>query len=204
MNLYQREVSGTGGDEPLVKSDNRKGPWDWSADGRFILYLEQDPKTSGDLWVLSLSEDKKRFPFLQTEFYEAFGQFSPDVKWIAYASNESGRWEVYVRSFPDRGGKWLVSTNGGGQPKWRRNGLFYISADRKLMAVDVKVDGATFEPGVPKALFELRIPAGPLPGPRNWYDVSKDGQRFLVTTNLEESTAQPTTVVLNWTADLKR
>ncbi|HMG32609.1 MAG TPA: hypothetical protein VKM94_01625, partial [Blastocatellia bacterium] len=116
-----------------------------------------------------------------------------------------GRWEVYVRSFPDRGGKWPVSTNGGAQPRWRRDGkeLFYISADKKLMAVDVIADGASFEPAVPKALFDLRVP-GNLPGPRNWYAVSKDGQRFLVTTNLEESTAQPTTVVLNWTADLKK
>ena len=81
--------------------------------------------------------------------------------------------------------------------------MFYISADKKLMAVDVKADGATFEAGVPKALFDLRVRGG-LPGPRNWYTVSKDGQRFLVVTDLEEATEPPTTVVLNWTADLKR
>ena len=147
----------------------------------------------------------KAYSVLGASFMELHCQFSPDGKWIAYSSNESGRWEVYVRSFPDRGGKWPVSTNGGAQPRWRRDGkeLFYISADKKLMAVDVIADGASFEPAVPKALFDLRVP-GNLPGPRNWYAVSKDGQRFLVTTNLEESTAQPTTVVLNWTADLKK
>ncbi|HZM89403.1 MAG TPA: hypothetical protein VFF31_22970, partial [Blastocatellia bacterium] len=204
LNLYQRAVSATGGDEPLLKSDNGKSPNDWSVDGRFILYSEQDPKTGLDLWVLALSGEQKREPFLRTDFSELQGQFSPDGKWIAYASIESGRWEVYVRSFPDRGGKWPVSTNGGVQPKWRRDGkeLFYISADKKLMAVAVKADGATFEPDVPKTLFELRVP-GNLAGPRNWYAVSKDG-RFLVNTNLEEATAPPTTVVLNWTADLKR
>src|SRR5262244_2201522 len=96
----------------------------------------------------------KAYSVLGTSFMELHCQFSPDGKWIAYASNESGRWEVYVRSFPDRGGKWPVSTNGGGQPKWRRKGLFSISADGKLMAVDVKAEGATLEAGVPKLLFE--------------------------------------------------
>jgi Tol biopolymer transport system component len=204
VNLYQRLVSGAGGDEALFKSDNRKVPYDWSRDGRFILYSEQDPKTSLDLWVLPLSEEQKPFPFLQTDFDEVHAQFSPDGKWIAYSSNESGMWQVYVRSFPDRGEKWPVSTSGGAQPRWRRDQkqLFYISAD-KMMVVDVKMDGAKFEAGVPKALFDLRFRPG-FPGPRNWYTVSEDGQRFLVTTNLEEATARPTTVVLNWTADLKR
>lgn len=204
VNLYQRLVSGVGGDEALLKSDNRKTPWDWSADGRFILYNEQDPKTNADLWALPLSGDQKPFPFLPTEFAEMHAQFSPDGKWVAYTSNESGTWQVYVRRFPDTGDKWPVSTSGGAQPRWRRDGreLFYISADKKLMAVEVKMDGAAFEASVPKALFDLRVP-GVLPGPWNWYTVSKDGQRFLVVTNLEEATA-PTTVVLNWTAELKR
>jgi Tol biopolymer transport system component len=205
-NLYQRQLSGAGGDEALVKSDDRKAPWDWSRDGRFILYAQQDdPKRRDDIWVLPLSEGQKPFPFLQTEFFESHAQFSPDGKWIAYSSDESGMWQVYVRSFPDRGGKWPVSTSGGVQPKWRsdQKQLFYISADKKLMVVDVKMDGANFEPSVPKALFDLRLRGG-LPGPRNWYTVSKDGQRFLVSTDLEEATARLITVVLNWTADLKR
>jgi len=205
LNLYQKAVGGAGGDGALFKSDNIKVPFDWSRDGRFLLYAEADPKMRQDIWVLPLSEGQKPFPFLQTEFIETHAQFSPDGKWIAYSSNESGTWQVYVRSFPDRGGKWPVSTSGGVQPRWRRDGreLFYISADKKLMAVDVKSDGATFEAGVPKALFDVRV-LGVLPGPMLWYTVSKDGQRFLVVTNLEEATAPPTTVVLNWTADLKR
>jgi dipeptidyl aminopeptidase/acylaminoacyl peptidase len=204
MNLYQRAASGAGNDEALLKSDDRKFPNDWSADGRFILYQNLDPKTTWDLWILPLSVDQKPFPFLQTEFVEFQGQFSPDGKWIAYTSNESGPWQVYMRSFPAAGGKLQVSTAGGAQPQWRRDGreLFYISLDRKLMAVEVKEDGSTFEVGVPKALFELRVPG--LPGPRNSYVVAADGRRFLVTSVLEEATSTPTTVVLNWTADLKR
>jgi serine/threonine protein kinase/Tol biopolymer transport system component len=204
MNLYQRAASGAGNDEALLKSDDVKLPNDWSADGSFILYQEQNPKTNYDLWVLPLSGEQKPFPFLQTEFYEAQGRFSPDGKWIAYTSNESGTWQVYVRSFPASGGKWQVSTAGGAQPQWRRDGreLFYISPDRKLMAVEAKGDGSTFEAGVPKALFEVRIPGWP--GPRNYYVAAAAGQRFLVTSLLEEATATPTIVVLNWTADLKK
>jgi eukaryotic-like serine/threonine-protein kinase len=204
MNLYQRAASGTGNDEALLKSDDRKFPNDWSDDGGFILYQNLDPKTNWDLWVLPLAADQKPIPFLQTEFDEVQGQFSPDGRWIAYTANESGTRQVYVRSFPASSGKWQVSTNGEAQPQWRRDGreLFYLSPDRKLMAVEVKGDGSTFEAGVPKALFELlRIPG---PGSWNSYAATADGQRFLVTSLLEEATSTPTTVVLNWTADLKR
>ena len=123
-------------------------------------------------------------------------------KWIAYTSNESGDYEIYVRSFPDTGGKWQVSSKGGTEPRWRRNGkeLFYVSADRKLMAVDVKT-GATFEAGTPHALFDLHS---------GWeaftsnYAVTKDGQRFLLPISVEVGNTAPLAVVLNWTALLKR
>jgi Tol biopolymer transport system component len=204
MNLYQRAASGAGNDEELLKSDDRKFSNDWSADGSFILYQNLHPKTNWDLWILPLSGDQKPFPFLQTEFFEFQGRFSPDGNWIAYTSNESGPWQVYVRSFPASGGKWQVSTEGGAQPQWRRDGreLFYLSTDMKLMAVEVKGDGSTFEPGVPHALFELRIPN--FPGVRNNYVVAADGQRFLVASIIGEAAATPITVALNWTADLKR
>ncbi len=205
-NLYQRTASGAGNDEALFKSDHRKIANDWSADGKFILYQEQNPKTNYDLWVLSITGEQRPFPFLQTAFDERQGRFSPDGRWIAYASNESGTWQVYVQSFPASGGKWQVSTNGGSQPQWRRDGreLFYLSPDRKLMAADVKASGPTFEAGVPKALFELRIQSVGLLSLRNFYTAAADGQRFLVTSLLGDPTAAPTTVVLNWTADLKR
>jgi Tol biopolymer transport system component len=206
MNLYQRAASGAGQDEALLKSDNAKFAVDWSADGRFILYQDQGPTTSTDLWILPLSGDQKPFPFLQTEFAEVQGRFSPDGRWIAYTSNESGTWQVYVQSFPASGGKWQVSTDGGAQPQWRRDGreIFYLSADRKLMAVDVKGDGTTFDRGVPKALFDLRVQTVGLPGPRNFYVAAADGRRFLVASVPEERISTPTTVVMNWTADLKK
>jgi Tol biopolymer transport system component len=206
MNLYQRVASGAGQDEALLKTDNIKISTDWSADGRFLLYQEQNQKTNFDLWVLPLAGDQKAFPFLQTDFAEQQGRFSPDGKWVAYASNESGTWQVYVQSFPASGGKWQVSTNGGAQPQWRRDGkeLFYISSDRRLMAVDVKANGSTFDAGAPKELFELRLQTVGLPGPRNYYAVAADGRRFLVASVPEERISTPTTVVLNWTADLKK
>jgi Tol biopolymer transport system component len=205
MNLYQRAASGTGNDEALLKSDNHKLCNDWSLDGKLILYSAY-PKSNGDLWVLPLSGEQKPFPFLQTEFNEVQGRFSPDGKWIAYASDESGTWQVYVQSFPSPGGKWQVSTNGGAQPQWRRDAkeLFYLSADRKLMAVDIKGNGSTFEAGVPQALFELRLQTIGLPGPRNFYVAAADGQRFLVVSAPEERISTPTTVVLNWTAGLQK
>ncbi len=204
LNLYQKAASGAGNDEALLKSDYAKIPNDWSADGRLILY--QTGAQTTDIWVLPLSGEQKPFPFLQTEFNEGWGRFSPDGKWIAYSSNESGSWQVYVQSFPASGGKWMISTDGGAQPQWRRDGkeLFYISSDRKLMTVDVKGNGSTFEAAVPKALFDLRLQTPALPGPRNFYIAAADGKRFLVASVSEERITTPTTVVLNWTADLKR
>lgn len=201
LNLYQKAASGAGNDEALLKSDYPKNPNDWSADGRFILY-----QTGTDLWILPLSGEQKPFPFLQTEFTEGWARFSPDGKWIAYNSNESGTWQVYVQSFPASGGKWMISTDGGAQPQWRRDGkeLFYISSNRKLMAVDVTGNGSTFEAGVPKPLFDLRLQTPALPGPRNYYIAAADGKRFLVTSVSEERVTTPTTVVMNWTADLKK
>jgi hypothetical protein len=206
MNLYQRAASGAGNEEALLKTDNNKGSTDWSADGRFILYQEQSQKTDFDLWVLPSSGGQKPFPYLQTAFAEQQGRFSPDGKLVAYASNESGTWQVYVQSFSASGGKWQVSTNGGAQPQWRRDGkeLFYLSSDRKLMAVEVKGNGPTFDAGAPKELFELRLQIGGLPGQTNYYVADDDGQRFLVASAPEERLSTTTKVVLNWTADVKR
>ncbi len=202
--LYQKTATGAGKEELLLKTDLNKFPMDWSVDGRFILYLVTDPKTKTDLWVLPLFGDQKPFPLLQTEFNERLGRFSPDGRWIAYVSDESGINQVYVQSFPASGGKWQVSTNGGYWPAWRHDGkeLFYVSSDRKIMAVDVKGAGATFETGAPKALFDLRIPS--LNTPQALFAVSSDGQKFLIPSAVGENTSVPIAVVLNWTTDLKR
>jgi Tol biopolymer transport system component/predicted Ser/Thr protein kinase len=211
--IYQKDSSGSGNAELLLKSGR---PEDWSPDGRYLLYSVYDPKTKGDLWVLPAQagtpEGSKPRPYLQTPFSEVQGKFSPDGRWIAYVSDESGpaHYQIYVQSFPAGAGKFLVSTGAGGkQPRWRRDGkeLFYISADLKLMAVDVKT-APTFEAGTPKALFDPRILGRRNFGfPRYDYDVAADGKRFLVnsvSTTPESSAPEPITVVVNWLAALKR
>jgi Tol biopolymer transport system component/DNA-binding winged helix-turn-helix (wHTH) protein len=209
LSLYQKMTTGTGQDELLLKSSLVTVPTDWSADGRLIVYQQSGPKKKWDLWVLPLDGERKPSVFLQTEFNETDARFSPDVKWLAYTSDLSGSKEVYVQDFPAAGGKWTISTRGGSYPRWRRDGkeLFYVSADQKLMAVEVK-SSASFEPGAPKVLFDLRsvrrlgsnydvVFFGD-------YNVTADGQRFLLRTSPHEAAPTQISVVLNWTADVKK
>jgi tRNA A-37 threonylcarbamoyl transferase component Bud32 len=198
--LYQKPASGTGGDEMLLSSAVAKQADSVSPDGRFLLFQAQNPKTKWDLELLSLP-DRKISPFLQTEFAENQGDFSPDGRWIAYASDESGRFEVYVQPFPGPGGKWQISNAGGSAPAWRRDGkeIFYLAPDRKLMAVAVRT-GAAFESEAPAPLFETRVRIDA----NRHYDVSADGQRFLMTTPLEDGISPPITLVQNWTALLRQ
>ncbi len=203
--LYQRLSNGAGSDELLYGSSNLKSACDWSSDGRFIVYEDRDPKGNLDLWVLPRSGDQKPLAVVQTTFSETKGRLSPDGKWIAYQSNESGASQITVQSFPPTGARWQVSTNGGYQPKWRRDGkeLFYVAPDKKLMVVQVKAEGNRFEVGVPQPLFEMRI--GNLPGNGSpFYDVTSDGRRFIVSTVVEETAPTPMSVVLNWNAGLKQ
>jgi Tol biopolymer transport system component len=199
-NLYQKIVHSGSKDELLFQSANNKWPTDWSLDGRFLLFNEFDTKTGWDLWVLPLADGAKAIPFLRTEFNEWRGVMSPDGKWIAYASDESGKEEVYVQPFPASGANWQVSRGGGTIPKYRRDGkeLYYLGADQKMMAVKVNA-GATFQVGIPESLFDTRIT-----NPFARYAVSRDGQRFLIPSPLGETTSSPATVVLNWTAELKK
>jgi len=150
--------------------------------------------------------DKKPYPFLKTPFDERDGQFSPDGKWIAYESNESGRFEIYVQPFPGPGGKFQISASGGVQPRWNKNAkeIFYVSLDSKMMAAPVKLspDGQLLETGTPAALFPVRIAGGPLLGTaKQQYAVSSDGQRFLVNLAVDEGAASPITVIYNWKAN---
>jgi serine/threonine protein kinase len=203
FNLYWKLASGAGADELLLESDQPKAAYDWSSDGRFLLFRSIDPQTGFDLWVLPLSGDKKPFLFLKTPFDVSNGQFSPDGKWIVYESNESGRFEIYVQPFPGAGGKFQISNNGGAQPRWNKNGkeIFYVSLDSKMMAAPVKLspDGKALETGTPAALFPVRIAGGPLPGVyKQQYAVSSDGQRFLVNLVADEGAASPITLIYNW------
>ena len=201
--LYSKLSSGAGAEQPLPKSDQGKQPNDWSPDGRFLLVRGNDPKTGYDLWVLPTSGDKKPVPFLKTTFDEREGQFSPDGKWVAYQSNESGKFEIYVQPFPGPGGKFQISTDGGTQARWNKNGkeIFYVSLDSKLMAAPVKLspDGQSLDAGTPATLFSARIAGGPVPGvAKQQYAVSSDGQRFLVNLAVDDDTPSPITIIYNW------
>lgn len=174
-------------------------PLDWSRDGRNLIYLAVP-----DLWVYSFTEGKARL-FLKANASLNNAQFSPDGKWVAYSSNESGRWEVYVTSFPDARGKWQVSTDGGEEPRWRGDGkeIYFLSADAKLMAasVDTKTE---FESGTPTVLFQTDPRERVATTEVIIYDVSRDGQRFLVNTNYNNGSAHPMSVVLNWKSEMKK
>ncbi len=202
VDLYQRPASGAGNEDPFFESDVDKLPNDWAPDGKsFLITSTGNPRTRNDLWILTLSGDKKAIPFLQTEFNEGAGTFSPDGRWITYNSDESGKNQIYVRPFPGPGGKWQVSTAGGRQPIWSRNGkeIFFISDDNKLFSAPVRWSGATFEVGTAQPLFEVH--AMPTNHP---YDVTADGQRFLVNTLLGEASSGPVTLVINWDAEVKK
>jgi eukaryotic-like serine/threonine-protein kinase len=203
-NLYQKSASGAGNEELLFKSNERKWAGDWSRDGRFIICTNLSQKTKNDLWVLPMTGEQTPFSYLQTTYNEDHPRFSPDGRFVAYTSDESGRSEVYVQTFPVSGGKWIVSTNGGAQPRWRRDGkeIFFMSPDRKIMAADTKLEGDIFEAGVPKVLFQTNVVS--YPNPRNVYDVSADGQRFVIITPPEEATSTPIVVVTNWNAGITR
>jgi serine/threonine protein kinase/Tol biopolymer transport system component len=199
FDLYRKASSGAGSEQLLIESNLSKIPTGFSPDGRFLLYNVTDPKTKVDVWVLPLDGSREPFPFLQGDFNENNAQFSPDGRWIAYQSNESNRYEIYVTPFPGASGKRQISTSGGRLPEWRRNEIFYLSLDNKLMVSEVTAQGDTLEVGAAHPLFEIR-PGGP----GNIYDVTADGQRFLINTAVEQQITLPITLVLNWTTDLKK
>src|SRR5262249_55575050 len=152
-----------GAEELLLETPSIKFPQDWSKDGRFLLYGEADPKTgSRDLWALPMIGNERK-PVLigNTPFEELNGQFSPDGRWVAYETNESGRFEIVVQQFPIPVSKWQVSTGGGTQPRWRADGkeLYFIAPDGKLMAASI-AEGATFTAEAPIALFPVTLPPG--------------------------------------------
>jgi eukaryotic-like serine/threonine-protein kinase len=160
-NLYTKPSGGAGAEQLLLESPNQKVPNSWSADGHFLLYGEDNPKTARDLWALPMRGDRKPIPVVNSPFYEGNGEFSPDGRWVAYHSNESGRFEIYVVPFPAGGGKWQIST-GGISPRWRRDGkeLFFIAPDGQMMAPTVSAAGTSFEAAPRVALFQTRIVGG--------------------------------------------
>jgi eukaryotic-like serine/threonine-protein kinase len=210
-NLYVRPVSGIGQDEPLFLSDSRKTPTQWSHDGRFIVFGEIDSKTRDDIWILPVESGKpgKPFVFLHSESNEEFGQLSPDSHWMAYTSDESGRREVYVRTFPAGEDPKRISIDGGEEPRWRGDGkeLYFVGADAKFMAVPLRIGAGakpSLEPASPQTLFA----APPLSHYTAYtydYDVTVDGKQFVLATAVDRpGSSLPLNVVLNWDATLKK
>jgi Tol biopolymer transport system component len=193
----------------LFRSASGKFVTDWSRDGRFLVYTDVSTKTAADVYAIAdplTTADPKPIPVVVTEFNDAQGQISPDGHWLAYSSNEAGRYDIYVRPFPpdeSRREKWVVSSAGGLQPRWRADGkeLFYFSPDRRFMAVDIHA-GNGFQAGTPRPLFESPLFA--VSATLFRYDVSPDGKRFLLILPTAGAAAAPVTVVLNWESALKR
>ena len=198
-NLYWKLADGSGPDELLLAGkEGGRNLVDWSRDGKYLIYFDD---LTPHLYVLSLDGDRKPVPFINTPFFTQQGQFSPNDRWVAYRSPESGRNEVFVQGFnldPSQPrGKWQISSEGGELPRWRGDGkeLFFHFTD-SFFAVDVKTDGPTFTAGVPKRLFD--IPGVSASATHGEYVVTRDGQRFLVATASEKAAAQPIEVVVNW------
>ena len=190
-------------DRLLVRSKEMKLSGDWSRDGQHFVYVGSDPVTRLDIWVLSAREDEPK-EFLRTAFNEMHPRVSPDGAWVAYTSDESGRWDVYVQAFPMGGAKRAISVGGGAEPHWTKNGreLVYLTPDGTMMSVAIAPNAQAIEPARPKALF--RVPLnGDITRYRNHYAATADGQRFVVDT-ADESTREPITVVVNWDALIGR
>jgi dipeptidyl aminopeptidase/acylaminoacyl peptidase len=204
--LYQKLASGEQDEQKLLTTNGGLiKTTDWSPDGRFLLYAATDPTTRWDVWLVPL-DNPKPVPFARTGFNEEQGRFSPNGRWIAYVSNESGTNEVYVRALATdfsggsaaAGGRMLVSRDGGTAPRWRGDGneLFYLAPNGKMIAVAVTTH-QEFQAGPSTPLFQT--PPGAIVG-----DVTADGKRFLLVTPVGQSASAPFTVVLNWMAGLKK
>jgi dipeptidyl aminopeptidase/acylaminoacyl peptidase len=197
-------ADGSGDAERLLTSKQHQDPGSWSPDGRILAYAELHPETNWDIWLLQLENKNQSEPFLQTNFNEYHPTISPDGHWLAYTSDESGQPEVYVRPFPAGGGKWLISTEGGHEPLWARNGseLFYRNTG-KLMAVTIET-GSAFIVGRPRLLFLREYEPremNPFGSPN--YDISPNG-KFLI---IKPNPSPPSTKInftLNWFEELKK
>ena len=205
MNLYWLPSDGSSPMERLIKSEHDQQPASWSPDGKTVAIIDDPPDTGADIAMLDVGSGRVT-PFLNSPFNEQYPEFSPDGRWIAYTSNESNREEVYVRPFPGPGPKYLVSSEGGREPLWARNGkqLFYRKfPSGQMWVVDVRTDGV-FSPGKPRLLFEK--PGYQHSFPIRAYDLSLDSQRFLMVKQEQRKPTPVTEMILvqNWFEELKR
>jgi hypothetical protein len=195
--------SGLGGEEGLVESNDFKLPADWTPDGGLLLYMNFAGGKGPRLWIHQTAPEKKDYPLLRTNFSEEQARFSPDGRWLAYQSEETGKAEIFVVPFASLSSKWQVSTAGGEQVMWRRDGkeLFYVAPDRKLMAVAVDTAGVTSKAALLRELFATLVTS--VHHTFRQYDVAPDGQKFIINTVFEQS-VEPITVYANWERELKR
>ena len=197
--LRIKNADGSGSERPVGDvTTTIMGPWDWSRSGNVLFWK------NGELWYLP-SSDAQAMPLIRENWIMRNAQLSPDGKWMAYSSNESGNWEIYVTSFPRVDNKWQISRGGGKEPRWRRDGkeLFFLSAEGKMIAVPIKAT-ANFEAGSPQTLFQTHIRQSISALDRVSYDVSADGQKFLIDTKVDEPNALPLSIILNWTSELEK
>ncbi len=203
--LYLWEASGAGNEETILKTPHAKYPEDWSRDGKFLAYTTAIQEDNWDIWIMPMSSSgdktsRQPFPFLQSKFGEVDAAFSPDGKWMAYESDESGQSQIYIRPFPGPGGKWQVSTKGGVDPHWRGDGkeLFFVDSESfHMMSADISTRGATVSVGVERKLFQFGS------GNIRDYDVTSDGQRFLMAAPRDIEKSIPVTLAVNWLEELK-
>jgi serine/threonine-protein kinase len=212
-NIYWQRADGTGSAQPLTRSKNNQIPTSWHPSGKYLAFLEfNQQKTGFDVMVLPIEGDEVSglkpgtpFPFVHSAFNEGQAAFSPDGRWLAYSSNDSGRVEVYVRPFPGPGGKWQISSEGGSFPTWSRNGreLLYETIDQRLMAVSYAEHAGAFDADKPRLWGEVRLPD--LPGFRT-FDMHPDGQRLAVLKGVQEPGEKQNKVVLfqNFFDELRR
>lgn len=200
FSLVRKAATGAGASEVVLTSERMIFAGDITPDGKQLLYMVNSADTTWDIWALALDGSGDTFPLLQTEFVEVRPSLSPDGRWFAYNSSESGRAEVYVRQFPGPGGQWQLSTDGGVEPVWSADGreIFYVDSGRNLVSVPVSA-GTTFEAGLPEPLFSP--PLYPVTQ-RERFVVTEDGSRFLILSTASGEAVRPTTVVLNWDAGL--
>ena len=206
LNLYMKAADGTGEAEQLTDTPRTQFLSSWSPDGKYLLYAQSNADTANDLYVLPLEGDRKPEPYLETPFSELEAAFSPDGRWIVYQSNESGDYEIYVRPFPPRGGKWQVSEGGGTHPRWARNGReLYYRTQTGLMVVEVDPAGDSFQAEKPRVLFEGPFAKINVSGSTYAdYDVAPDGRFVMFLRGESESTDTHVTLMTHWFDELHR
>ena len=204
--LYELEVGSAGNEKLLVPTRVPTSPTGWSSDGRLLLYTSTHPQTGGDIWALSLVDDREPLPLVRTAADERYGTLSPDGHWLAYISNETGAYEVYIDAFPSTGARRQASTAGGFEPLWRHDGreLFYMAPNQTLMSVEVRSTPKTLDLNVPRPLFPARFQWMEIQAVARHFAASRDGQRFLISSATDEAQSASVTVVLNWTAALAK